>query len=112
MNFSRRNLGQVIVSSAIMEDTIGWVIISITLSLARSSKIDLADVARTLIGTAAFLVASFTVGRRLVFHLIRWANDSFDTEFPVITTILVIMGDSASRSSCRSSLALPGSIPT
>ena len=35
---------------------------------------------------------SFTVGRRLVFFLIRWANDTFESEFPVITTILVIMG--------------------
>ena len=45
-----------------------------------------------MIGTAAFLVVSFTVGRRIVFRLIRWTNDSFESEFPVITTILVIMG--------------------
>jgi Kef-type K+ transport system membrane component KefB/nucleotide-binding universal stress UspA family protein len=92
MDFTRRNLGQVIVSSAIMEDTIGWIIISITFSLAQAAEIDLAGVAKSLIGTAAFLIASFTIGRRIVFHAIRWANDSFESEFPVITTILVIMG--------------------
>ncbi|WP_348625864.1 cation:proton antiporter [Mesorhizobium sp. L2C066B000] len=31
MNFMRRDLGQIIVSSAIIEDTIGWVIIAITI---------------------------------------------------------------------------------
>jgi K+:H+ antiporter len=92
MDFTRRNLGQVIVSSAIVEDTIGWIIISITLSLAQAAEINLAGVAKSLIGTAAFLIASFTIGRRIVFHAIRWANDSFESEFPVITTILVIMG--------------------
>ena len=92
MNFTRRNLGQIIVSSAIIEDTIGWIIIAITLSLAQAGTIDVASVATSLIGTAIFLVASFTIGRRLVFHLIRWSNDTFETEFPVITTILVIMG--------------------
>src|SRR6516225_962681 len=72
MNFMRRDLGQIIVASAILEDTIGWVIIAVA-------------------GTALFMVASFTVGRRIVFRLIRWANDNFRSDFPVITTILIIM---------------------
>jgi Kef-type K+ transport system membrane component KefB/nucleotide-binding universal stress UspA family protein len=91
MEFDRRNLGQIIVASAILEDTIGWIIIAITFSLATAGHIDLSSVARSLIGTAVFLVASFTVGRRLVSFLIRWTNDNFESDFPVITTILVIM---------------------
>jgi Kef-type K+ transport system membrane component KefB/nucleotide-binding universal stress UspA family protein len=92
MNFSRRNLGQIIVASAIMEDTIGWIIISITFSLAAAGHIDPGSVARSVIGTAVFLLVSFTIGRRVVFWLIRWTNDNFTSEFPVVTTILVIMG--------------------
>jgi Kef-type K+ transport system membrane component KefB/nucleotide-binding universal stress UspA family protein len=92
MNFTRRDLGQVIVSSAIVEDTIGWIIIAITFSLAQSGGIDLASVAKSVIGTAVFLGASLTVGRRAVALAIRWANDSLASEFAVITTILVIMG--------------------
>src|ERR1700676_122398 len=59
MDFTRRNLGQVIVSSAIIEDTIGWIIISITFSLAQAAEINVAGVAKSLIGTAVFLIASF-----------------------------------------------------
>jgi Kef-type K+ transport system membrane component KefB/nucleotide-binding universal stress UspA family protein len=92
MNFARRNLGQIIVASAIMEDTIGWIIIAITLGLAQAGTIDLAHIAKSVLGTAVFLAASFTVGRRLVYWLIRWANDHFESDFPVITMILVIMG--------------------
>jgi len=92
MNFTRRDLGQVIVSSAIVEDTIGWIIIAITFSLAQSGGIDLASVAKSVIGTAVFLAASLTVGRRAVALAIRWANDNLASEFAVITTILVIMG--------------------
>jgi Kef-type K+ transport system membrane component KefB/nucleotide-binding universal stress UspA family protein len=91
MNFMRRDLGQIIVASAILEDTIGWVIIAIAFSLAAAGTIDLWSVGRALIGTALFMAASLTVGRRIVFRLIRWANDNFESEFPVITTILVIM---------------------
>ena len=45
-----------------------------------------------MLGTALFLIISFTFGRRLVFTLIRWTNDTFVSEVPVITTILVVMG--------------------
>src|SRR3954447_1440256 len=92
MGFTRRNLGQVIVASAICEDTIGWVIIAITFGLAEAGTIDLMSVGKSVLGTALFLVMSFTIGRRIVFFLIRWANDNFKSDFFVITTILVIMG--------------------
>jgi Kef-type K+ transport system membrane component KefB len=92
MGFTRRNLGQIIVASAICEDSIGWVVIAITLGLAEAGTIDLVSVSKSVLGTAVFLLASLTVGRRIVFFLIRWANDHFESDFPVITTILVIMG--------------------
>ncbi len=91
MNFMRRDLGQIIVASAILEDTIGWVIIAIAFGLASAGSIDAWSVGRALVGTALFMAASLTVGRRVVFSLIRFANDNFQSEFPVITTILVVM---------------------
>ena len=91
MNFMRRDLGQIIVASAILEDTIGWVIIAIAFGLASAGTVDLWTVARAIIGTALFMVLSFTIGRRIVFNLIRWANDHLESEFAVITVILLIM---------------------
>ena len=35
MGFMRRNVGQIILASAIIDDTIGWIIIAITFGLAR-----------------------------------------------------------------------------
>jgi Kef-type K+ transport system membrane component KefB/nucleotide-binding universal stress UspA family protein len=95
MGFTRRNLGQIIVASAICEDSIGWVIIAIIFGLAQAGTIDLVSVAKSVLGTAVFLIASFTVGRRIVYFLIRWTNDNFESDFPVVTTILVIMGGMA-----------------
>jgi len=92
MNFTRRDLGQIIVASAICEDSIGWVIVAITFGLAQAGTIDPISVTKSVAGTALFLVASFTIGRRLVFFLIRWTNDNFESDFPVITAILVVMG--------------------
>jgi Kef-type K+ transport system membrane component KefB/nucleotide-binding universal stress UspA family protein len=91
MNFMRRDLGQIIVASAILEDTIGWMIIAVAFGLAAAGTVDLWSLSRAVLGTAAFMAASLTFGRRIVFNLIRWANDNFQSEFPVITVILVIM---------------------
>jgi Kef-type K+ transport system membrane component KefB/nucleotide-binding universal stress UspA family protein len=91
MNFMRRNLGQIIVASAIMEDTVGWVIISITLGIAGAGGLSLGSLAKTVVGTAVFLAVSYTIGRRLVFWLIRWVNDTFVSEYAVVTAILIVM---------------------
>src|SRR5215468_9937357 len=92
MGFTRRKLGLIIVASAICEDSIGWVIIAITLGLAQAGTIDFMSAAKSVLGTAVFLIASFTFGQRIVYFLIRWTNDNFESDFPVITMILVIMG--------------------
>jgi Kef-type K+ transport system membrane component KefB/nucleotide-binding universal stress UspA family protein len=92
LGFLRRTVGQVIVASAIIDDTLGWIILSVIFGLALDGSVDTGSVVRSVLGTVAFLAISFTFGRRIVFSLIRWANDRFVSELPVIAMILVIMG--------------------
>jgi Kef-type K+ transport system membrane component KefB/nucleotide-binding universal stress UspA family protein len=92
LGFLRRTVGQVIVASAIIDDTVGWIIMSVIFGLALHGGIDIMSVTRSVVGTALFLVLSFTVGRRIVFFLIRWANDRFVSELPAITMIIVVTG--------------------
>jgi Kef-type K+ transport system membrane component KefB/nucleotide-binding universal stress UspA family protein len=92
MNFMRRNVGQIIVATAVIDDTIGWIIIAVIFSLASQGTLDIASVAKAVLGTLAFLAVSFTIGRRLVFQLIRWANDNLVSAAAVITVILLLMG--------------------
>lgn len=92
MDFMRRNVGQLIVASAIIDDTIGWVIIAVTFSLAKEGAVDLATLAKGVIGTILFMAFSFTIGRRLVFEIIRWTNDRFKSDLPVLSAIIAIMG--------------------
>jgi Kef-type K+ transport system membrane component KefB/nucleotide-binding universal stress UspA family protein len=91
VDFLRRTVGQIILASAILDDTIGWVIIAVISGLASSGAVDLKSVGLILAGTAGFLVFSFTLGRRWVAYAIRWSNDHLVIEMPVITTIIIIM---------------------
>jgi nucleotide-binding universal stress UspA family protein len=49
------------------------------------------SIAQSVVGTFVFMVVSLTIGRRLVFYAIRFANDVLVSEYAVITAILVIM---------------------
>ena len=92
MGFMRRNVGQIILASAIVDDTIGWVIIAITFGLAGQQSFSWMSVFGNVAGTLLFLAFSFTLGRRMVFRIIQFTNDHFRGEAPVVAAILVIMG--------------------
>ncbi len=91
VDFLRRNLGQVILAAAILDDTIGWTILSFIGGLAAQGKIVLGPALVAVIGTAVFLLFCFTVGHRWVARVIRWTNDNFVIEMPVISVILILM---------------------
>jgi Kef-type K+ transport system membrane component KefB len=91
VDYLRRNLGQVILAAAILDDTIAWTILAFIGGLATQGRIVIGPVLLSVLGTAAFLAFCFTIGRRWVARIIRWTNDHFVIEMPVITMILVIM---------------------
>ncbi len=86
----RRDLGQLILATAILDDTIAWVLIAVIAGIAAYGTVSLTNVGASVAGTLLFLAVSVTLGRRVVARVIRWTNDNMTIEFPVITAILVI----------------------
>ncbi|MDR3405746.1 MAG: cation:proton antiporter [Chthoniobacter sp.] len=91
VDFLRRNLGQIILAAAILDDTAGWTILAFIGGLAAKGKIVLGPLLISVCGTITFLLFCFTIGRRWIARLIRWTNDNFIIEMPVISLILVLM---------------------
>ena len=87
----RRDIGQLILATAILDDTVAWIIIAVISGIATSGTVDLKTVGASVAGTFLFLAFCLTVGRRLVAWLIVWVNDHMTIEVPVITAILVVM---------------------
>jgi Kef-type K+ transport system membrane component KefB/nucleotide-binding universal stress UspA family protein len=92
MNFGRRDVGQIILASAIIDDTIGWIIIAVTFGVAATGSLALLPLLKSIVGAVLFMAFSLTVGRRLVTLAIRLTNDHFVGELPVVSMVLVIMG--------------------
>jgi nucleotide-binding universal stress UspA family protein len=79
------------VATAILDDTIAWVIIAVIAGIAAHGTVSLANVGTSVVGTLFFLAVSFTIGRRVVAWIIRWTNDNLTIEVPVITAIILVM---------------------
>ena len=87
----RRDLGQLMLATAILDDTVAWVIIAVISGIAAYGTVSLSNVFISVGGTLLFLALSLTFGRRAVAHIIRWTNDNLTIEVPVITAIIVVM---------------------
>jgi Kef-type K+ transport system membrane component KefB/nucleotide-binding universal stress UspA family protein len=87
----RRDLGQLILATAILDDTLAWIIVAIITGIAADGVVDFSDIGTCLAFTGLFLVASLSLGRRAVAHIILWCNDHLKIEMPVISAILIIM---------------------
>jgi Kef-type K+ transport system membrane component KefB/nucleotide-binding universal stress UspA family protein len=87
----RRDLGQLMLATAILDDTIAWVIVAVIAGIAAHGTVSLSAVGTSVVEIFLFLAISFTIGRRVVADIIRWTNDNLIIEVPVITAILLVM---------------------
>jgi K+:H+ antiporter len=86
----RTRIGTVILSTAVADDTVGWIVLAIVTGLVQSHRIDLPTVATAIVGTGVFLVLAFTVGQWLVRMALR-ASDALRVPFAKTTVVLAIV---------------------
>ena len=91
VDFMRRKIGQLILASAIIDDTVGWIIVAVISGIAASGTINVKGIGFTIAGTLLFLGLSFTFGRTVITHIIRWTNDNLQIDFSVLSAILALM---------------------
>ena len=91
LELMRRNVAQVILAAAMVDDVAGWVLLGVVAGLAQSGAFELRQLAVTLGGLAAFLIFAFTVGQRAVDGLLRIARQR-RTGIPVRVSIIVCAG--------------------
>ena len=94
MHFMRRNLGQIIVASAIIDDTIGWIIVAVIVRGGAAGRAELRRRSRCR-SAARWRLHDLQRHARPPYRggrAMRWSNDRLVSDLPTITTILVIMG--------------------
>lgn len=71
LNLMRRNVGQVIVVAGMVDDIIGWILLSTLAGVASAGRFDPGRLVGTLAALAVFLVLAFTLGQRGANTLLR-----------------------------------------
>ena len=88
----RRDLGQLILATAILDDTIAWIIIAVIAGIAAHGTVNFEQRRREPrpARRCSSPSASPSAGA-LVARIIVWCNDNMTIEVPVITAILLVM---------------------
>jgi Kef-type K+ transport system membrane component KefB/nucleotide-binding universal stress UspA family protein len=75
MNLMRRDLGMLILAAGLLDDTAGWLMLSVIAGLAAHGAIDLAGLGKIAIAVVAFVAGCYFIAAPLVVRLMRWVDD-------------------------------------
>ena len=90
LGLMRRELGMLILACGIVDDSVGWLMLSIVAGLAERGVVDVGSVSVLLLETALFIGFCYFAGRRLVTRLFRWVDDRAFIEQAKFTAMLAV----------------------
>lgn len=91
MKLMRRNVGQIILASALAQDVVGCVILAIVAALASASDTGMGELLKVPVGMLLFVGIGGTVGRKLILDALRWIQDSVKIDFASISFVAVLL---------------------
>ncbi len=91
MNLLRRNIGQIILATAMAQDTIGWIMLAVLSGFASGSVFNGFTLAKIICGTILYMLFVLTVGQRLVSSILRWVNNHISGVYPLLTAVILLM---------------------
>src|SRR5438309_3947527 len=90
MDLIRRDIGQIPLAAGMIDDTTGWILLSVVAGLAARGVVDPASVGKSIASVLLVLGLSLTVGRRLVAALIRVVDNRIGGDMAKITTLVLV----------------------
>ena len=90
MKIIRRDIGQITLAAGMIDDTVGWILLSIVAGLASSGTISPLTAGKSILSVVLVLVISFTVGRRAVRALIGLLDNRIGGDTVKITALMVL----------------------
>ena len=90
LDLYRTRIGMIILSTAIADDTIGWVVLSIVAGLA-SGGVEVDAIARTVLLTAGFLLLAFTFGKKFVREAMRFSARRLTVPYSQVSMMLLLV---------------------
>ena len=90
MDLMQRDLGMLILAAGILDDTIGWLMLSVVAGLAAHGTIDVKSIGTILLAVSIFIAFCYLVGATLVLRIMRWVDDRALAEHAGLSTMVGI----------------------
>ena len=90
LDLMRRDLGLLILGAGILDDTVGWLMLSILAGLAAHGVLDLRSFASILVAVIVFVGFCYYLGANLVVRIMRWVDDRALAEHAGVSTMVGI----------------------
>jgi Kef-type K+ transport system membrane component KefB/nucleotide-binding universal stress UspA family protein len=90
LDLTKRNIGLVILSAGVVDDTVGWLILSLIAGAATHGVVRIEDLGLTVVYLVGFLAAIIFVIYPLLRVLVRWTTEHFRTVDSDLVLIIVI----------------------
>lgn len=91
LNAIRRDVGQLLLASGMIDDTVGWILLSVVAGLATAGEISVWLPLKSVASVALLLGASLLVGRRVMAALYRWVDETAGTSGMLVSLTLVLI---------------------
>ncbi len=92
LDLMRRNIGQVTVAAAMVNDLVGWVLLGTLVGIVTSGALAVGQSLITVGAVVLFFVFAFTIGQRLTDRALRIARQvSAGLSGPLTTTFMVVL---------------------
>lgn len=86
----RRDIGQLTLAAGMIDDTLGWILLSVVAGLARSGTFEPRTAVVAVASVLGFLAVSYTAGRALVSRTIRAVARAAPGDGPMLSAIVVL----------------------
>src|SRR5205814_2055907 len=90
MRLFRRDIGQIILATALLQDTIGWIALAAIAGVVRSGRLDAWGIVKPLLGLALLGGFALTLGRRACLALLRRINDHARGDQALLAAVLAL----------------------
>ena len=90
MGVVRRDIGQLTLAAGMIDDTIGWIMLSVVAALARGGSVSVTSVGGSLLAVLGFLAFSFTIGRKIVSLVMRRIDNAIPGDSGMLTALIAL----------------------
>jgi Kef-type K+ transport system membrane component KefB/nucleotide-binding universal stress UspA family protein len=90
LNLTRRDIGQTIIAAAMLDDTTGWILLSIVIGLASGEAINAGHVAESVLSVVGLMAVSFTIGQWIVQRLMVYVENRISSRDKILSLVVLM----------------------